>query len=136
MAPDINKWAKIVSHFLKPDGDFIIADFHPFVWTLDNNFEKIHYSYFHKDDPIKDVIKGTYADRDSDIEMAEYGWNHSLSDIITSLLNQGLTIETFKEFPYSPYNCFPNMKEISNGKFEFEKFPSVLPLVYLIKAKK
>ncbi|MEE9431028.1 MAG: class I SAM-dependent methyltransferase [Melioribacteraceae bacterium] len=134
--PDINKWANIVSHFLKPNGEFIIAEFHPFVWMLDNNFEKIHYSYFHEDEPIEDIIKGTYADQDADIEMVEYGWNHSLSDVMTSLMKEGLSIEVFKEFPYSPYNCFPNMKETSKGKFEFKKFPSKLPLAYLIKAKK
>jgi len=134
--PDINKWANIVSHFLKSDGEFIIAEFHPYVWMLDSKFEKIHYSYFHEDEPIEETIKGTYADQDADIEMVEYGWNHTLSDVITALINEELTVETFKEFSYSPYNCFPNMKEISKGKFEFERFPSMLPLVYLIKAKK
>lgn len=134
--PDIKNWAEIISHFLKPKGIFIIAEFHPFVWMLDNNFEKIHYPYFHKEEPIEETIKGTYADRDSDIEMVEYGWNHSLSDIMTSLMKEGLTIDVFKEFSYSPYNCFPNMQEVSKDKFEFEKFPSMLPLVYLIKAKK
>lgn len=134
--PDINKWANIVSHFLKPDGEFIIAEFHPYVWMLDSKFEKIYYSYFHKDEPIEETIKGTYADQDANIEMIEYGWNHSLSEVITALINNNLIIEVFKEFSYSPYNCFPNMGKISKGKFEFKKFPSVLPLVYSLKAKK
>ena len=39
---------------------------------LDNNFEKIHYPYFHKEEPIEEIIKGTYADKDANIEMVEY----------------------------------------------------------------
>ncbi len=30
--PDIDKWAAIVSTYLKPGGKFIFADFHPVVW--------------------------------------------------------------------------------------------------------
>ncbi|MCK5906496.1 MAG: class I SAM-dependent methyltransferase, partial [Flavobacteriales bacterium] len=31
--PDLDKWAEIVSHFLKSGGIFYIAEFHPIVWT-------------------------------------------------------------------------------------------------------
>ncbi len=134
--PDISQWANIVSHFLKPNGKYLIVEFHPFIWTLDHNFEKIHYSYFHEDEPIAETLKGTYADRNSDIEMIEYGWNHSLSDVINSLIAEGLEILSFKEFPFSPYNCFTNMKEVAKNKYMFEKFPGKLPIVYSLKAKK
>ena len=74
--PDINKWADIVSYFLKKNGKFLIVEFHPFIWIFDNNFKKIEYSYFHTKAPIKEISKGTYADRNKRIEMVEYGWNH------------------------------------------------------------
>ncbi|MCB9247837.1 MAG: class I SAM-dependent methyltransferase [Ignavibacteriales bacterium] len=134
--PDIKKWANIVSHFLKPEGEFIIAEFHPFIWMLDNNFEKIKYPYFHTDEPIEETISGTYADNNAKIEMVEYGWNHSISDVINSLINEGMEIKSFNEFCYSPYNCFPNMIEMEKGKFIFEKFKNILPIVYSIKAEK
>jgi SAM-dependent methyltransferase len=134
--PDINKWANIVSHFLRPNGKFLIVEFHPFIWTLDHNFEKIYYSYFHDDEPIAETLKGTYADREADIEMLEYGWNHSLSDVINSLIDEDLEILSFKEFPFSPYNCFPNMKKLTKDKYVFEKFPEMLPIVYSVKAEK
>ena len=38
--PDINKWAEIISHFLKPKGQFLIVEFHPFIWMLDDKFRK------------------------------------------------------------------------------------------------
>ena len=44
--PDLDKWAKVITHFLKPNGKFIIADFHPVVWMYDNDFKEVFYSYF------------------------------------------------------------------------------------------
>jgi len=134
--PDINKWANIVSHFLKPEGKFLIVEFHPFVWMLDSKFEKLHYSYFHTKEPIEEIVSGTYSDRTADIELVEYGWNHSLSDVVNSLIKEGLEIKSLKEFSYSPYNCFPNMVEIEKGKYVFKKFKEKLPLVYSLNAIK
>ena len=39
--PDIDKWAKIVSKFLKPNGQFVFVEFHPIVWMFDDNFENM-----------------------------------------------------------------------------------------------
>ena len=36
--PDIMKWAGLVSHFLKPNGQFVFVDFHPVIWMYDNDF--------------------------------------------------------------------------------------------------
>ena len=44
--PDLDKWAEIVAHFLKPGGTFYIADFHPVLWMMDENFEQVRYDYF------------------------------------------------------------------------------------------
>jgi len=134
--PDIKKWANIVSHFLKPNGKFLIVEFHPFIWIFDDELKKIKYSYFYKDEPIAETFKGTYADREADIEMVEYGWNHPFSEIINSLIEEGLTINSFKEFPYSPYNCFYNMKEIGKDRFIFKNIETNFPMIYLINATK
>ena len=132
--PDIKKWAEIVSHFLKPNGEFLIVEFHPVIWMLVDKFENIKYSYFHTDEPIAETSEGTYTDKEANIKMIEYGWNHTISDVINSLISNGLEINSFKEFDYSPYNCFPNMIEKDKGKFVFEKFSGVLPMIYSFKA--
>jgi len=134
--PDIKKWGELVSHFLKPEGQFIIVEFHPFNWMFDENFEYLKYSYFHTDDPIEEITEGTYTDRNADIKMVEYGWNHPLSDVINSLITNGLEIKSLEEFSYSPYNCFPNMIELEKGKFVFEKYKEILPVIYSINAVK
>jgi len=134
--PDIRKWADIVSYFLKPGGKFLIVEFHHFIWMLDTNFEKIHYPYFHSEEPIEELVKGSYADDNSDIELVEYGWNHPISDVINALIDNKLTIESLKEYDYSPYDCFPNMEKIDRGKYVFKNFGNKLPLVYSLSALK
>ncbi|MFK7786603.1 MAG: class I SAM-dependent methyltransferase, partial [Crocinitomicaceae bacterium] len=36
--PDLDKWANVVQHFLRPGGEFIFAEFHPVVWMFDDDF--------------------------------------------------------------------------------------------------
>src|SRR5690606_20725019 len=38
--PDLDKWASVIHHFLKPGGQFIFAEFHPVVWMFDNDFKE------------------------------------------------------------------------------------------------
>ena len=62
--PDIDKWASIVSHFLKPGGIFVFVEFHPFIWMYDNDFKNVQYHYF-KSEPIIEEEMGTYADKNA-----------------------------------------------------------------------
>jgi hypothetical protein len=55
---------------------------------------------------------------------------------LNSLIKNDLAIKSFKEFNYSPYNCFPNMVEKEKSKFIFKKYGDKLPLVYSLRAEK
>lgn len=131
--PDLNKWAKVISHFLKPNGSFIMVDFHPFVWMYDNDFKEVFYNYFNIE-PIIEEQTGTYADRNSAIETKTFGWNHPISDILNSLIRSGLEINCFNEYDYSPYNCFNPTEEIEPNKFRITHFGNKIPMIYAIKA--
>ncbi|MEO7523814.1 MAG: class I SAM-dependent methyltransferase [Ferruginibacter sp.] len=133
--PNLDKWAAIISKFLKPDGKFIFAEFHPVVWMFDNEFEKVIYTYS-KSEPIIEVEEGTYADRSAPITTEMITWNHSISEVITSLLQQGLELNFFKEYDYSPYNCFSKTIEFEPGKFRIEHFGNKIPMVYALSATK
>ena len=91
--PDLDKWAKIVSRFLKPNGQFVFVEFHPVVWMFDDNFEKIFYRYFNSG-AIIESENGTYADKTADITQEYVMWNHSLSEVVNSLINNGLEIKS------------------------------------------
>ncbi len=133
--PDLDRWAGIVSHFLKPGGIFYIADFHPVLWMMDEHFEKIKYHYFNTE-VITEEISGTYSDRDAPIKSIEHGWNHPFSEIFNALLKHGLQILQFNEFPYSPYNCFKNLEQATDGMWRINGMDEKMPMMYSIKAVK
>ena len=133
--PDLQPWAEVVAHFLKPGGYFYMADFHPVVWMMDEEMEKLKYPY-HNTGVIETEEMGTYADRSSSITYKEYGWNHSISELLNSLLKQGLKLEFFNEYPYSPYNCFANKVKGEDGNYRIRGLENVLPMVYSLKFSK
>ncbi|MNU13038.1 Ubiquinone biosynthesis O-methyltransferase [compost metagenome] len=132
--PDLDKWGKLISKFLKPDGKFIFVEFHPVVWMFDDNFEKIGYNYFNVE-PIVETENGTYADKEANISQSYVTWNHSLSEVASSLINNGLEILHFQEYDHSPYNVFSNMIEFEHKKFRIEHLGNKIPMVYSIVAK-
>jgi len=133
--PDLNKWASVINHFLKPGGTFFIAEFHPVLWMMDDDFTFLKYSYFN-DEVIETTAQGTYGDRDADISLPEYGWNHSLDEVISSLLKHNLEITDFKEYPFSQYNCFNKTVKGPDGMYRINGFENKLPMMYSIKAIK
>ncbi len=134
--PDLNKWAGIINHFLKPGGIFFLAEFHPVIWMYDSELKNLKYSYFNLGQPIEEKIKGTYSDKTAEIEMTEYGWNHSLDEVFNSLKNNGLKVESFNEYPFSFYNCFPDMVKGKDNFWRIKRFENILPLMYSVKAIK
>ena len=133
---NLNDWAKIISRYLKQDGIFYMVEFHPLMYALNINSE-IQYSYF-KSEPIESVVESSYTD-DSDIghdKMKHVEWHHSLSEVLNSLISNGLKIEFLNEFPYQVYNCFPNLIEIEAGKWVSSKYKGNIPHMYSLKAKK
>jgi len=133
--PDLDKWADIVSTFLKDKGHFVFAEFHPVVWMFDDDFEKVVYPY-KKSGPIVDEEVATYADRDSDTKGNFIGWNHGIGEVLNNLIAHGIRIDRFNEYDYSPYNCFKGTEEFEPGKFRIKKWGNNLPMVYSLLGTK
>ena len=129
--PDLDKWAAVISKFLKPEGKFVFAEFHPVVWMFDDDFEAVTYNYS-KSDPIVETEEGTYADKTAQIEQDYVSWNHGLAEVFTALVKQGIQIEAFNEFDYSPYNCFNKTIEVAPKKFRIKHLDNKIPMVYSI----
>lgn len=133
--PDLDKWAKTIATFLKTGGEFILVEFHPLVWMFDDNFEKIKYNYFNSG-AIVETESGTYADKTADITQEYVMWNHGLGEVMNSLIKNGLEINAFDEFDYSPYNCFKKTIEIGPRKYRIEHLENKIPMVYSIVCTK
>jgi len=133
--PDMDKWAHVISTFLKPGGKLVFVEFHPVVWMFDDNFQKIGYNYFNVEE-IAETESGTYANKEAEITQSYVCWNHGLSEVMTSLLNQGLEIKGFSEFDYSPYACFNHVVEFEPNKYRIKHLDNKIPMVYSIVASK
>lgn len=133
--PNLNKWAELIAYYLKPGGIFYMAEFHPVVWMFDDDFTHIKYHYDNREVIIIDS-KGTYTDRYADIEAKEYSWNHSIGEVLNALIRNGLQIEQFNEFMYSPYPCFNNTIQGDDGNWQIKGMEGKLPMVYSVRAKK
>lgn len=129
--PDLEKWARVVSHFLKPGGKFVFVEFHPVVWMFDDALEKVAYSYFNAA-PIIETENGTYADKQADIHNQSISWNHNLAEVLQSLINAGITPKDIREYDFSPYDIFPNSTEEEPGRYRVTHMGSRLPLVYSV----
>ena len=133
--PDMDKWAAVITHFLKPEGKFVFAEFHPLVWMFDDDFKEIKYSYFNTG-PIVEMDTGTYTDREAPITNQSVGWNHGQGEVINSLIKNGLTIEALNEYDYSPYDCFDHTEKVAPNKFRIKHLGERIPMVYSILASK
>jgi hypothetical protein len=133
--PDLDGWAEIISHFLNPGGIFFIVDFHPFIRMFNRDYDKIIYSYFNTGAIIEES-KGTYADRNAELSHTSCGWNHSMSDILSSLIRNSLRIESFEEYPLSTYNRFEKSDNNKHGNWEIAGMDDKIPMMYSIKAVK
>ena len=133
--PDLNKWAEVISHFLKPKGTFVFAEFHPIVWMFDDDLKNIKYHYSNVL-PIIETEEGTYADKSAAIKSKYVCFNHGLAEVFTALTSNMIEITDFKEYNYSPYLIFKNSIEIAPGKFQIKHFEDKCPLVYSLIGNK
>lgn len=133
--PDLEKWAKIVSRYLKPEGRFIFVEFHPLAWIFDEDFTKIQYNYFNTETIIEEM-SGSYADRDAPITYETVSWNHNTGEVLNSLIKEGIEIRSFDEYDYSPYDCFKNMVKIEEDKYRIKSVGDKLPLIFALEGIK
>ena len=133
--PDLRQWASVVAHFVRPGGFFYITEAHPLLWTFDDNELVFRYSYF-GGEALAFPTEGSYADRTATVkEPMEYGWNHSLAEIVTSLADRGLRIDFLHEMPFVEWPI-PYMEEREDGTWRLPEGHPELPLFFSLKASK
>jgi SAM-dependent methyltransferase len=141
--PDIRGWARVVAHFLAPGGTFFITEAHPVFQVFENEGVapgelRLTYPYWEHHEPLVFDVKGSYADPGADFgEQKEHGWDHSLGEIITALINAGLRIESLEELPYLYWAAdFLVESEPGSGRFVLPPGVGELPLAFSLRATK
>ena len=131
---DLRPWAALIGKSLSPGGRFVLVEFHPVLMMNEFSSGQVSYEYFHHG--TFETVKGSYADTDDTSERGEYFWSHSLADVITPLLSEGLRLVEFRETDWSPYGCFENTEEVEPGRWVYTKAKARLPHVFALVMEK
>jgi ubiquinone/menaquinone biosynthesis C-methylase UbiE len=140
--PDIDGWARVAAHFVKPGGTFYVAEFHPIVGIFDDKETAtdfhVLYPYFPPEQPLKWEGWGDYTDRSVKLQNdVTYEWPHPTSAVLTALIDAGLRIEFFHEFSFTPWAQLPSlMYDEGDMQYRLTDRNGSLPLTYSIKATK
>jgi SAM-dependent methyltransferase len=140
--PDIRAWARVAAHFVRPGGAFYVTEIHPVAQVFEN--EGVGpgqlvptYPYWSHPEPLRFEVHGSYADRDAPTDgLTEHGWDHSLGEIVTALVEAGLRIEFLHEFDFVDWQL-DFLERSEDGRYRLP--PSVkgqLPLFFSIRATK
>ena len=94
--PDVNRWANVVGGFLRPGGTFYVAELHPIAGIFDTDRDELRVNgpYFPSAEPLRFDDDGSYADPEAKLSnRATYSWPHPVSEVVTALIDAGLSIE-------------------------------------------
>ena len=140
--PDIVGWARVAARFVKPGGLFYVTEIHPVAQVfLDEGVApgelRPVYPYWSHEAPITFEAHGSYADRDAPTDgLVEHGWNHSLGEIVTALIDAGLRIELVHEFDFVEWPV-EFLVEGDDGRYRLPPGTlGQLPLFFSIRATK
>ena len=130
--PDLVEWARLIRKHLKAGGTFTIVEFHPALDMFDWDKGTLAYNYFNRG-VYEETMDSTYASDAQNLELKERFWIHSLSEVIRPLMAQGMKIEHFNEYDWSPYDCFGEMTERAPGEYIWGKHGLAFPHVFSLQ---
>ncbi len=135
--PSVETWADQVAALLRPGGRLYLHDVHPLAWALADDDVRIEHSYFQEAEPYADDGDVTYTDGDGRLEHTRsYEWNHSIGEIVTSVLDRGLRLERLTEHDWTVWPRFPWLVQTAKGRWEQEAGRPRIPLTFTLLAVK
>jgi SAM-dependent methyltransferase len=138
--PDLERWGRVIAHFLKPGGRLCLIEAHPVALLFDEGRTdrelRLLYPYFGGPEPIRTEQVGSYAVPDAPVRGVEYLWLHPLSAVLGALLRAGLRIDSFAEYPHAAWAIFPWMERGADGVWRLPDGAGSLPLMFSVTATK
>jgi SAM-dependent methyltransferase len=146
--PDLDAWAKIVAHYLRPGGFFYIVEAHPTatIFPLDEEMPRVgsfrpYVSYFYDPAGIAWPPEKDYADPSAMHSVGAHEWHHPLGNIVNALLRQGLRLEWLHEFPFCAWNVVAGCEVVerfsdSHAYYGRPASEPSLPLMFSLRARK
>jgi hypothetical protein len=108
-----------VGALVAPGGRFYIHDVHPVAWALADDSFDFEHTYFEEEAaPFVDDSDDTYTDADRPlVHIRSYEWNHSLGEIVTALIRQGLRLESLVEYDWTVWPRWPWLVKVGDGQW-------------------
>ena len=138
--PDFPAWMRVAAHFVRPGGTFYLNEVHPVIQAFNEPADPSElrpvYHYFPRADPLVFDTEGSYADRSADVKQAkEFGWQHSIGEIVTAAVDAGLRVEFLHEYPFLEWPA--DFAEERDGRWYIRgELDGRLPLSFSLKATK
>ncbi|MFI5936553.1 class I SAM-dependent methyltransferase [Actinoplanes sp. NPDC051494] len=139
--PDIRRWAQVVATLLKPGGRLFIREGHPMLWAVDDEREDdllvLDFDYFEHKDPLVWEQGGTYVETEHQfVNKVTHSWNHGMGEIVTALLDAGMTIAGLTEHDSAPWEALPGKmtKVPPYDEWRLTDRPNRLPHTYTLRA--
>ncbi|BCJ41814.1 methyltransferase [Actinoplanes ianthinogenes] len=140
--PDIKRWARTVASLLAPGGRLFIREGHPVLWACDydrtDGVLALSEPYFEQAEPQIYDEPGTYVDTDHQMtHTVTHEWNHGLGEIVTAVLEAGLTLTGLVEHQSVPWDALPGrMRKLDNKEWQLADRPERLPHTYTLQARR
>jgi SAM-dependent methyltransferase len=139
--PDIRRWAAVVTSLLRAGGRLFLREGHPMLWSIDERKPgplAIEFSYFERDEPLVWEDDETYVQTDVRFTAnVTHSFSHGLGEVVTALLDEGMTLTRFEEHQSVPWEALPGqMQRGDDGEWRLVDRPWRLPLTYTLHAVK
>lgn len=137
--PNLSLWARAVRDILKVGGELYLFEFHPVEWILREGALAIEvaYDYFTPPEGYREAGGVVYADATADQAAdATVQWNHPLGEVITALVEVGLSIESLRELDRSVLRRWDGMEQTDDGMYRFGPGRPSAPLMYVLRARR
>jgi SAM-dependent methyltransferase len=130
---DLDRWAAVIAHYLKPGGVFFLVDGHPIEPLF--LFPEQKYDYF-AGEPERTLNPKDYCAKETSIDGEHVEWQHPVSKIVNALIGAGLTIERLDEYNFGYYRFAPDWIEQPDHYWLPPEGLTKYPLMLAIKARK
>jgi SAM-dependent methyltransferase len=139
--PDIRRWAATVAALLAPGGRLFLGEGHPVLWSIDETQTDrlvVGFPYFETEQPMIFDQDTTYFKTEGRIaHTVVHEWNHGLGEIVSALLEAGLTLTGLIEHDSVAYEALPGrMIRGHDGRWRLSENRERLPLSYTLQARK
>jgi len=133
--PSVTTWAGQVRQLLRPGGRLFVHDCHPLTLAVTAEDVVFEYSYFEEAEPWVGDVEVSYTDGEGRLtNTRSFEWNHSLGEIVSAVLAEGLRLDHLEEHDWTSFPRFPWLVHAGDQRWETPPGHLRVPLSFTLLA--